>query len=88
MEAHQLINELADTGADPFWVAEAIAAEQHAAKATAAAEPPRQRPPLRLVASDEPQAKELNIKLFSGDALQGSGEKSGDIHGRGCKACR
>jgi hypothetical protein len=49
-DIQQLIKELAATGADPFWVAEAIALEQEAAAARSKASP-RQRPQLRLVAS-------------------------------------
>jgi hypothetical protein len=56
------IKELAETGAEPFWVAEAIAIEQEAAAAkrseaaagsdrTGTAQPPRPRPQLRVVAA-------------------------------------
>ena len=55
------IKELAETGADPFWVAEAIAIEQDRVRAemAAAVEPPRTRmgqllrlrPQLRVVAA-------------------------------------
>jgi hypothetical protein len=47
-DVQQLIKELAATGADPSWVAEAIALEQDAARAAVAARAPRQRPLLRL----------------------------------------
>jgi hypothetical protein len=50
-DVQQLIKELAATGADPFWVAEAIALEQEAAARLRAAVPPR--PQLRLVVSDQ-----------------------------------
>jgi hypothetical protein len=38
-DVQQIIKAIAATGADPFWVMEAIALEQDAAKATAAAAP-------------------------------------------------
>jgi hypothetical protein len=55
-DVQKLIKELAATGADPSWVAEAIAIEQEAAQAARAKEavgsapPPRLRPQLRVVA--------------------------------------
>ena len=54
-----LIKELAETGADPSWVAEAVAIEQEEAEAArskaaaaSAAQPPRPRPQLRIVVAD------------------------------------
>jgi hypothetical protein len=55
-DVQRLIRELAATGADPAWVAEAVALEQDAARATAAARPLRPRPQLRLVAALPRQA--------------------------------
>jgi hypothetical protein len=54
-DVQQVIKELAETGADPSWVAEAITIEQEAAaaarsKAAAGSAPPPQRPQLRVVA--------------------------------------
>jgi hypothetical protein len=57
-DIQRMIRELADTGADPFWVMEAITLEQEAAterRAAAAAgtrtaAPARPRPRLRVVA--------------------------------------
>jgi hypothetical protein len=59
-EAIRLIKALAALGADPFWVYEAIAAEQEAAKGrlgaaqtdTGTGSPKRPRPQLRIVAAD------------------------------------
>jgi hypothetical protein len=60
-EVHWLIKELAATGADPQWVAEAIAIEQEVARAervaaaallrTQTVVPLRPRPQLRVVAA-------------------------------------
>jgi hypothetical protein len=50
-DVQKLIKELAATGADPFWVAEAIALEQEAAARSKAAAPTR--PQLRLVVADQ-----------------------------------
>jgi hypothetical protein len=55
-DVQRLIKELAETGADPFWVYEAVAIEQEAAaaaarsKAAAGSAPPPPRPQLRVVA--------------------------------------
>jgi len=61
-DVQRLIKELAQTGADPFWVAEAVAAEQEAAADAArsgtagagmrTALPARPRPQLRVVVAD------------------------------------
>jgi hypothetical protein len=56
-DVQRLIKELAQTGADPFWVAEAIAIEQEAAeaarfRAAAGSAPPPPRPQLRVVVAD------------------------------------
>jgi hypothetical protein len=58
-DVQRLIKELAETGADPSWVAEAVAIEQEEAEAArskaaaaSAAQPPRPRPQLRIVVAD------------------------------------
>ena len=58
-DVQRLIKELAETGADPFWVHEAVAIEQEAVAAAArskaaagSAPPPRPRPQLRVVVAD------------------------------------